>query len=111
MGGGQDQAASRPAVTLSIFFLPDAEADLLEAQAWYDGRAFGLGSRFFDAVESTLMRMVGAPQQFPTVHGDIHRALVRRFPYALYFRIEQDGVYVLACTHTSRALERWRGRA
>ena len=96
---------------LPVFFLPDAEAELLEAQAWYDGRAFGLGERFFAAVDATVSRIAAAPQHFPTVHADIHRALVRRFPHALYFRIEPDGVYVLACSHTSRHPGHWRRRS
>jgi len=93
-----------------VFFLPDAEAELLDAQSWYDGRALGLGDRFFDAVDAMVSRIAAAPRQFPAVHDDVHRALVRHFPYALYFRIEPDGVYVLACFHTSRDPEHWRRR-
>lgn len=94
-----------------VFFLPDAEAELLEGQAWYDGRAFGLGDRFFAAVDATVSRIGAAPRQFPLAHKTIHRALVQRFPYALYFRVESDGVYVIACTHTSRAANPWQRRA
>ena len=98
-------------MTHPVFFLPEAEAELLEGQAWYDGRAAGLGERFFAAVDTTMSRIAAAPQQFPTVHKTIRRALVRRFPYALYFRAEPDGVYVIACTHTSRTAKRWQRRA
>jgi hypothetical protein len=37
--------------------LPDAEAELLDAQAWYDERLPGLGDRFFNAVESVVARI------------------------------------------------------
>jgi len=98
-------------VSLPVFFLPDAETELREAQSWYDGRAFGLGDRFFSAIDGTVARISVNPLQFPLVHAEIRRALVRRFPYALYFRIEPEGAFVIACAHTSRKPSRWQRRA
>lgn len=98
-------------MTQPVFFLPEAEAELLEGRAWYDARSIGLGDRFFAAIDTLVARIAAAPHRFPEVHGAIHRALVRHFPYALFFRIEPDGVYVIACMHTSRSPERWRRRA
>jgi len=37
--------------------------------------------------------------------------MVKRFPYALYFCVEADGIYILACAHTSRAPLYWRERS
>lgn len=93
-----------------VFFLAAAEAELLRAQAWYDERVPGLGERFFDAVDTIVARISETPQQFPLAHPHIRRALVRRFPFALYFRIEREGAFVIACVHTSRAAEQWRSR-
>lgn len=98
-------------MTRPVLFLPEAEADLLEGQAWYDARAIGLGDRFFAAVDVVVRRIGAAPHQFPEVHGRTHRALVRHFPYAIFFRVESDGVYIVACMHTSRNPQRWRSRA
>lgn len=97
-------------MTLPVYFLPDAENDLFEAQSWYDGRAFGLGDRFFSAIEELVMRIGRNSLQFPVVHAEIRRALAPRFPYALYFRVEPDGVFVVACAHTSRKPSFWRRR-
>ncbi len=98
-------------MTRPVFFLPEAEAELLEGRAWYDARAIGLGDRFFLAIDALVARIGEAPRQFPEVHGATHRALVRHFPYALFFRIEPEGVYVIACMHTSRNPKRWIRRA
>lgn len=94
-----------------VFFLPEAETDLREGQSWYDSRAFGLGDRFFSAIAGTVARIGANPRQFPLVHPATHRALVRHFPYALYFRIEPEGVFVIACAHASRKSLHWQGRA
>jgi plasmid stabilization system protein ParE len=85
-----------------VYFLPAADAELNNAQDWYDQRIVGLGDRFLDAVDTLLPRLADNPRQFPIAYANFHRAMVRRFPYALYFRIEADGVYVVACAHTSR---------
>lgn len=91
-----------------VYFLPAAAAELSAAQEWYDARAEGLGDRFFAAVDSVLPRIGDNPRQFPVAHDDLRRALVTRFPYALFFRVETEGVYVVACAHTSRAPFYWQ---
>ena len=49
---------------LPVYFLSVAEAELLDAQDWYDERAVGLGDRFFAAVDALLPRIGDKPQQF-----------------------------------------------
>ena len=73
-------------------------------------QAFDLGNRFFSAIDATVARIGVNPLHFPVIHADIRRALVRHFPYALYFRIEPEGVFVMACAHTSRKPSTWQGR-
>lgn len=104
MGGRQGQA---PPLKMPVYFLPTAEAELLAAQAWYDEQAEGLGDRFFDAVDRVVARIDGNPRQFPVMRATLRRALVPRFPYALFFRMEGDAAYVVACAHTSRAPFYW----
>jgi toxin ParE1/3/4 len=52
------------------------------------------------------------PRQFPVVHKNIRRALLRRFPYALMFVIDDDATLtVIACFHGSRDPAHWQRRA
>ncbi|MFY8095224.1 MAG: hypothetical protein ACOVN0_17220 [Niveispirillum sp.] len=44
---------------------------------------------------------------FPLSHDGLRRALLRRFPYALFFRIEPDAIYNLACAHNHRDPATW----
>jgi len=39
--------------------------------------------------------MSANPRQFPVVHKNIRRALLRRFPYALMFVIDEDGTLII----------------
>jgi len=62
-----------------------AELDINGAAVWYERETVGLGSQFLDAVAATLKRIENNPQQFPLVYGDKRRALLKRFPYGLFF--------------------------
>ena len=90
---------------------PLAEADLEDAARWYEGERAGLAERFFSDVDRTFARIRERPLQFPSVSGNVHRALLHTFPYAVYFRVLDEIVIVLAVLHLRRNPKLWRGRA
>ena len=95
-----------------VIFTPRARTELIDAQDWYENEAPGLGRRFRAAVAAVVQRMSATPRQFPAVHKNIRRALLRRFPYALMFVIETDDTLtVIACFHGSRDPAHWQKRA
>jgi plasmid stabilization system protein ParE len=65
---------------------PLAEADLEDAARWYDAERAGLSARFLSDVDRTFSRIAERPLQLPLVAGDVRRALLHTFPYAVYFR-------------------------
>jgi hypothetical protein len=81
----------------AVIFLPAAQIEARDAQDWYEAQTAGLGSRFRAELDHAVQRLSFNPFQFPIVLADIRRALLRRFPYALFFRIVDDAVFVLAC--------------
>ena len=90
---------------------PLAEADLDEAFAWYESRSVSLGVDFLRAVDACFDAIVTTPLAYPVVYRSARRALLRRFPYAVLYMQANDGVEVLACTHTRLHARRWRRRA
>jgi plasmid stabilization system protein ParE len=83
---------------------------LIAAQDWYEGVATGLGRRFQQAIDTLAERMSENPRQFPIVFKNVRRALLRRFPYSLFFVVEGDDLTVIACFHASRDPSRWQQR-
>jgi plasmid stabilization system protein ParE len=94
----------------SVKFTQAARLELIEAQDWYEREAPGLGSRFREAIDFLARRMSANPLQFPIVFKDVRRALLRRFPYSLFFIVEPDTVRVIACFHASRDPIQWQRR-
>ena len=94
----------------TVIFSQAARAELIEAQDWYEGEAAGLGWYFREAIDALTARLGANPQQFPIVFKNVRRALLRRFPYSLFFVVEGDTLLVVACFHASRDPLRWQDR-
>jgi len=87
-----------------------AEADILESARWYEQRSSGLGHEFLRAVDVTLAEIGRVPERYPVVRGAARRALLRRFPYGIYFVVTPGLVSVFACLHARRDPRRWQER-
>ncbi|AUN30444.1 type II toxin-antitoxin system RelE/ParE family toxin [Niveispirillum cyanobacteriorum] len=90
-----------------VLVLPQARAEMDAARRWYDQQVEGLGTLFLTEVDKLILRLAENPRAFPLSHAGLRRALLRRFPYALFFRIEPDAVYILACAHNHRDPATW----
>lgn len=98
-------------MSLPVVFRPQAEAELEEAQGWYEERTRGLGQEFVTCVQATIEVVRRNPERFPRVDGEVRRALVRRFPYAVLYLADPEFVAIIAVFHTSRDPVGWQGRA
>jgi len=97
-------------VIIPVVWTPEANEDLLEARAWYDNIRPQLGERFASAVEATVQSVVQNPLQFPVVYQGRRRAGVRRFPYGIFFEVQERRIVVIACFHGRRNPRRWQLR-
>ncbi|MDX2158595.1 MAG: type II toxin-antitoxin system RelE/ParE family toxin [Hyphomicrobiaceae bacterium] len=97
-------------MTFRISIRAGAARDIEVAREWYEGEREGLGSAFLDEVEAALERIGERPGGYAIAHGDARRALVRRFPYTIYFRIRGDQVRILAVIHQARDPRVWQRR-
>ena len=68
---------------------PDADTDVEAAFDWYEGEAPGLGLQFLEELRRSYERVIAGPARYQIVAREIRRALLRRFPYAVYFTTEK----------------------
>lgn len=81
---------------------PQSELDIQAAAVWYEDQQSGLSRRFFDEPDLVFRWIEGNPRQFPVIENDMRRALLRCFPYGIYFLTESKAVTVLAVLHLHR---------
>ena len=76
-----------------------AELDVAKAQLWYEEQRTGLAAEFHAEFSATQNRLVDTPYIYPVVYRDVRRAVLHRFPYLVWYRVQDSRVTVLACTH------------
>jgi plasmid stabilization system protein ParE len=95
---------------VTVRFRSEAASDVLLAREWYDAQRPGLGDEFVRALEQVVDLVSNLPEAFPEIGVGVRRALLARFPYAVYYRLDSDIIDVIACLHTRRSPNRWRNR-
>lgn len=88
----------------------EAEVEILDAALRYERERRDLGLRFESELDVTIRRITENPLQFPEIEPGVHRALVRIFPYGVFFLLEEPLVLVIAVLHLHRHPDAWKGR-
>ena len=97
-------------MTLPVVWLPEADADLKDALAWYRNVRSGLAEHFALAMEAAVEALRENPLRFPVIYRNRRRAGVRRFPYGIIFEVQENRIVVIACFHARRDPRRWQSR-
>ena len=95
---------------LELVVRPEALDDLRAVMRWYDDHRLGLSMEFMLRFEAAVDSIAVRPRSFPIRSRRVRRALLRRFPYAVYFRIDPTEIVVLAVAHTARSDWAWKRR-
>jgi plasmid stabilization system protein ParE len=93
-----------------IRFTPEADAELVEARQWYARQREDLDQEFMECIDDALSRVLRDPDLYPIVYRNLRRAVVRRFPFAVFYEITMDEIQVVAVFHSRRDPERWQSR-
>ena len=80
---------------MKIVILDEAEQDLVEGFGFYKSQSEGLGEYFLDSVFADI-KSLHLYAGIHSVHFGYHRLLAKRFPFAIYYRFENQIVQVSA---------------
>lgn len=89
---------------------PFAELELEEAKDWYNLQQDNLGNEFVMEIDKTIIRIIENPFQFPKEKKQIHKAVVKNFPYYLFFYVDDFLINIFAVFHSSRNPMIWKKR-
>ena len=88
-------------------FSSRALREIGEAREWYELQSPGLGDEFIAAMELQLKRLEQAPLLYAEVIPNVHRALLPRFPYGLFYAVRGNLINILAVLHDARNPRQW----
>lgn len=91
---------------------PEVDADLLEAEKWYEEREAGVGREFLQATRQKMIQLPGNPFLYRMRYRrkQIRWTYPSRFPYRISFRVIDDTVVIYAVIHAARHDREWRQR-
>jgi plasmid stabilization system protein ParE len=75
---------------MKIRLLSSALDDLTDGRLFYEKQGEGLGEYFFDSLFSDIDSLTLYGGVHPKIFG-YHRMLSKRFPYAIYYKLVEDG--------------------
>jgi plasmid stabilization system protein ParE len=87
--------------------LREARQELEAAMSFYDAEHAGLGRDFAIEVRRLCERIAESPFAGAELRGAVRRRLVRRFPYAVLYVIDDEQVMVIAVAHQRRRPGYW----
>jgi len=98
-------------MSLRVIFRAAARIEFEEATTWYDKERHGLGEEFLREIDEVIFRVAEKPERFPLIFSDVRKAVAKRFPYAIFFRVRGVSLVILAVFHGRRDPTIWRRRA
>jgi hypothetical protein len=93
-----------------IRLLDEAYLDLQAGHLFYEKQATGLGGYFVDSLISDIDSLVVYAGIHPTYFGNYYRMLSKRFPFAIYYRLNAEEILVYAVLDCRREPAWLRGR-
>lgn len=96
---GSGEASALAVLSYSVFVRGVAERDVSEAQSWYEQQQPGLAAEFNIEFNATLEILEETPLIYQELYRGVRRAILHRFPYLVWYRVQDAKVTVLACTH------------
>lgn len=76
----------------------------------YDSADPGLGDEFLAAVEHAVGYITDEPHRWQRIDETHHRFVLRRFPFNIYYRFDDNEIYVVAVAHQKRRPMYWARR-
>lgn len=95
---------------MTIRITEAAEADIRETFRWYREQGQGLEYEFRGSLDACLARVRRGPKEYARVHHEIRRALLKRFPYAVFFVVDESEIAIIGVVHGRRDPTVWQRR-
>lgn len=97
-------------MSLPLVFQAGVRDEIDEAYAWYEEQRQGLGEGFLAAIRVVLDQIESAPEIDASIYRAVRRGRLKRFPYAVYYRVQPDRIAVIAVQHNKRNPKTWQSR-
>jgi plasmid stabilization system protein ParE len=92
---------------MKITVLEEADSEFAAAVAYYDSQEAGLGQRFEDEIDKTVLWLAEHPHVCQLRRGIYRRMNLQIFPYYIPYIVRESTLWVVAIAHSRRRPEYW----
>ncbi|MFM2429512.1 MAG: hypothetical protein RLZZ511_725 [Cyanobacteriota bacterium] len=78
------------------------KSEIDQAYEWYESQRPELGDEFLECIHQQVNLICQVPEAYRVIYRDVRRVLVKRFPYAIYYRIISSRIIIIAVIHTRK---------
>lgn len=89
----------------SLFFSDDALLDMDESFIWYEQQKEGLGDEFLESIYKSTEKITSNPLVYQKQYKELRIKIVSRFPFRIFFIIDEYTVVIQAVLRMSRNLK------
>lgn len=93
-----------------VEFNPNAQQEVADSFDWYDSREVGLGNEFLGALDDCVRLIRLQPEMSPIAFKNYRKALLTRFPFAIFYRVSTGLLTIYAVFHCSKSPLRLKKR-
>jgi len=81
---------------MTVFYTERAKQDVGLAFLWYEKQQKDLGYDFLDCMDGILRNISDFPESYQVVYKKFRRALLRKFPFSVFYTIEKGDIILHA---------------
>ena len=82
-------------------YLAEALEEAEAAARWYAQRSPTAAATFSDEIDAAETSIVRLPDAWPRFEHGTRRYLLRRFPFSVVYRVEENRILIIAVAHRS----------
>ena len=106
MGNSEKEYLTKPIIQ-EIIVRPEAQLEVQNAFSYYEEKSEGLGFEFMRSLDAALQSVKRNPSSYQIIYKETRRVLLRKFPFALFYLIEETKIVVIAVLHQKQSEIDW----
>lgn len=93
---------------MKLVMIATAKKEFIEAILHYNSVRESLGFEFASNVKNSISHISASPDSWPKFSERLRRYILKRFPYAIIYRFENNQITIIAIMHMKRDHKRWQ---
>ncbi|HIP51133.1 MAG TPA: type II toxin-antitoxin system RelE/ParE family toxin [Campylobacterales bacterium] len=79
-----------------------AQTELEDARTYYNLQQENLGESFKQHIKESVDNIQKYPLLYPKINDDLHRVVVHKFPYSIFYILDEERVIMVSIAHQHR---------